>query len=89
MSTEAQRILNYTGDAVSAGAIVGAFIGFLPALAALGGILWYAIQIYESKTVQKMIRLRRMRQRLKRLTVRTALIQAASDAPAAATPATK
>lgn len=37
---------------ISLAAIGGAFVGILPPLAALGAIIWYAIQIYESRTFQ-------------------------------------
>lgn len=42
--------LAIAGDLVSAAAILGAFAGFLPPLAALGAIIWYVLQILESKT---------------------------------------
>lgn len=41
-----------TGHLVSLGAIVGVVAGLLPALAALGAVIWYGIAIYETKTVQ-------------------------------------
>ena len=40
------------GDVVSFFALIGVFIGFLPAIASLGALAWYGIQIWESKTVQ-------------------------------------
>lgn len=36
----------------SAGAVVAAFVGWLPPIAALLGIIWYAITISESATFQ-------------------------------------
>lgn len=63
------RILSWTADGVSAAAIVGAISGILPPLAALGGVIWYAIQIWESKTVQKHVRRLRARRRAIRLAV--------------------
>lgn len=45
-----------TGHVVSAGAIFGAFLGILPALAALGAVIWYAIAIYETHTVQSWLK---------------------------------
>jgi hypothetical protein len=50
----------HAADTVSAFAILGAFMGYLPAIAALGAVIWYAIQVYESKTVQGFLRERRM-----------------------------
>lgn len=41
--------------AASAIAIVGALIGWLPSIAALVGIIWYGLQIWESKTVQTLM----------------------------------
>lgn len=45
------QVLSHSADAISAVAIIGVFIGWLPGLAAVGALLWYCIQIYESKTV--------------------------------------
>ena len=39
-------------DLSAIGAILGSLAGYLPPMAALIGILWYAIQIWESDTVQ-------------------------------------
>lgn len=60
------RAINHSVDGLSAAAIVGAFMGYLPALAGLAGLIWYAIQIWESKTVQKWVRVRRSKARRKR-----------------------
>lgn len=40
------------GDAVSIGAVAGAIVGILPAVAAVLTIVWTAIRIYETRTVQ-------------------------------------
>ena len=53
-------------DTVSAVAILGAFMGLLPSLAALGALVWYAINIYESAPVQRWLRLHRHKRRRKR-----------------------
>lgn len=45
--------LKWFVDGVSAAAILGALIGALPAIAALVGVVYYIIQIYESNTFQK------------------------------------
>lgn len=45
--------------AISVAAILGTFAGWLPPLAALAAIIWYAINIYESKTVQAWLAQRR------------------------------
>lgn len=57
------RIMNHSVDGVAAGAIVGSLLGYLPAFAALAAIVWYAIQVYESKTVQKWVRVHRLKKR--------------------------
>lgn len=41
------------GDVISIGTVVGTFAGYLPAVAALLTIIWTAIRIYESHTVQR------------------------------------
>ena len=40
-------------DVISAGTVVAVLTGVLPALAALFTIVWTALRIYESVTVQK------------------------------------
>jgi hypothetical protein len=44
--------VTYVADIVSAGAIVGTILGYLPFIAAFFGLVWYLIQIWESRTVQ-------------------------------------
>lgn len=61
------RAFNLSIDGLSIAAIAGTFAGWLPPLAALAGILWYAVQIWESKTVQKRVRLWKLKARAKRL----------------------
>lgn len=69
-----QRPITFIVDSISAGAIVGTIMGYLPAIAALAAVIWYVIQIYESKTIQKMLRLKRLRSRVKRTAYRNAII---------------
>ena len=40
-------------DVVSAGVVVGSIAQFLPQIAALASIIWFAIRIWESDTIQK------------------------------------
>ena len=40
------------GHACALGAILGALIGWLPAIATAFAIIWYAFAIWETKTVQ-------------------------------------
>lgn len=46
-------LTHVTGHTLSLASIFGSFLGFIPAMAALAGFVWYMIQIYESETVQK------------------------------------
>lgn len=73
--THAYNVVRYTADGISGIAIVGTLLGYLPSIAALAGIIWYGVQIYESKTVQKGIR----RWRLKRRVARLAAKERAND----------
>lgn len=43
---------NTVGDVFAGGAILTSLLGYLPAIAAVIGVIWYLIQIWESKTVQ-------------------------------------
>ena len=42
-------------DAVSFGTVVGTLTGVLPSIAAIFTILWTAIRIYETDTVQRIL----------------------------------
>lgn len=57
------RVATHVADGISAVAIIGTILGYLPAFAALAAIIWYAVQIWESKTVQKYVRLHRRHKR--------------------------
>lgn len=76
-----------TLDFVSLGAIVGALSGLLPPLAGLAAIIWYVVQIWESKTLIKWRRVRRHRVRLRRLALARVDVQLASEETAASTQA--
>jgi len=58
---EPARHFSHILDWVSAGAVIGSIAGILPPIAAVFAIIWYCIQIYESKTVQNWIRRRKER----------------------------
>lgn len=45
----------HVGDALSVGAVVGTLAGWLPPIAALLTIVYTAIRIYESRTVQQFL----------------------------------
>lgn len=53
------RHLTAVADTISVGAALGALLGVFPPIAALAAALWYAVQIWESHTVQKWWRLHR------------------------------
>lgn len=57
-------MVTHTVDTAAAAAIVGAFAQLLPPIAALFACAWYAVQIYESKTVQDWLARRRVRKAL-------------------------
>lgn len=44
-----------TGDAVSIVTVIGTLAQVLPAIAALLTIIWTALRIYETETVQKLL----------------------------------
>lgn len=50
-----QETLKHIGDALSVGTVIATLAAWLPPLAALFTIIWTAIRIYETKTVQKFI----------------------------------
>lgn len=54
-------------DVLSLSAIVGTIAGYLPPIATLLAIVWYALQVYEGKTVQKWIKATRRSIRRRRL----------------------
>lgn len=56
-----------TAHAASLGALFATAMGYLPVLIAIVPAIYYAILTYESKTVQRWLRRRRLRKRLKRI----------------------
>lgn len=66
-----------TVDFAAAGAIIGAIAGLLPPLGALAALIWYGIQIYESKTIQRHVR----HARLKKIRHRLTLLEKQDDPP--------
>lgn len=47
--------------------ILATLASVLPAFAALAAVIWYAVQIYESDTCQKMLEARRMKRKARRI----------------------
>jgi hypothetical protein len=56
MSDQATEQLKLIGDVVSVTTAVGTLAGALPAIAALFTIVWTGIRIYETETVQGILR---------------------------------
>jgi hypothetical protein len=48
-----QDAIKYAVDAASIFTVVGTIVSVLPAVAAIFTIIWTAIRIYETKTVQR------------------------------------
>jgi hypothetical protein len=74
--------VGYTLDAAGLLAILGALLGWISPIAALIAILWYSIQIWESRTVQTWVQKRHER-RLVRLAAKLAALQLRTAASAA------
>lgn len=62
--------IRWIAETVNFGVLFAALVGILPAVTAIVGAVYYAIQIYESPTVQKWLKLRqetRVTRRIHRL----------------------
>jgi uncharacterized membrane protein YphA (DoxX/SURF4 family) len=60
-------LAHLAGHLTSLGAVAMVFLGALPALAALGAVIWYCIAIYETKTFQAWRARARARKRLAKM----------------------
>jgi chromate transport protein ChrA len=69
------HVLSWIGNGASGVAIVTTIFGWLPPAAALIAFVWYIIQIYESATVQKWIRSKRIR-KIARMKAQVLLMEA-------------
>lgn len=58
--------LNAVGNVASFGAIIGSITHLLPSFAAIVAVVWYLLEIYESKAVQDWLKHRRARHRHRR-----------------------
>lgn len=52
------------GDIASISVIIATFVNLAPAFAALGSLVWTALRIYETKTVQEYLQRRRKKRGL-------------------------
>ena len=55
---ELTQIAKGAGDATSIGVALATLVEILPALAALASLIWACIRIYETQTVQKLLKRR-------------------------------
>lgn len=51
--------IKHAADAVAVGTVIGTIAGWLPAVAALFTIIWTGIRIFESETVQRLLKRRK------------------------------
>lgn len=77
---DGHSISQWVGNGLGGAAIVTSLVGFLPAFAAMIALAWYLIQIYESKTVQHWLLMRRSR-KLVRLKARVLMMEAQGKPP--------
>lgn len=59
--------LALVGNLLSISAIAGAVMGIVPPIATVASLIWFCLEIWESETVQKWIRLHRHKKRRKRV----------------------
>ena len=72
-----------TGDVIGVGAIVAALLGYVTPVAAMVALIWYLIQIWESRTIQHYLNNRQMVRKAKkvaRLKAKAKVISAQLDA---------
>jgi hypothetical protein len=55
MTTNDQETLKHMIDGASILTVIGTLVEFLPAVSAVLSIIWVAIRIYETDTVQKLV----------------------------------
>jgi hypothetical protein len=58
---------HWVGHVTSIIAALGAFMGLLPSAVALVALIWYSVQLYESRTVQHYLRNRKMVRKAKKI----------------------
>ena len=71
---EDHHISQWIGNTFSVGTIIGAALGWLPAIGAIVAIIWYVIQIGESDTFRSW-RLRRHQKRVAKLEAKLAYLK--------------
>ncbi len=58
-----QEQIKHLGDALSIGTVIATIAGWLPAIAALLTIVWTGLRIFETPTVQKLLKKLRRKER--------------------------
>jgi hypothetical protein len=53
--SDASEQAKHVVDALSIGTVAGTLAGILPSIAAVFTIVWTAVRIYETKTIQKLL----------------------------------
>lgn len=56
---ELAQVAKGAGDVTSIGVAMAALVEIVPALAALASLIWACIRIYETETVQRLLKRRR------------------------------
>ncbi len=79
MSVVQAKLAAWGGDIVSAATTLAALTGLLAPVAALAGLTWYSIQIWESRTVQAWVALKRAEQKARKLARMHQNVQRACD----------
>jgi hypothetical protein len=69
------HVLAWIGNGASVGAIISTMTGWLPPAAAFIALVWYIIQIYESDTIQRWVKSRRIR-KIARMKAQVLLMEA-------------
>lgn len=87
MSNGGERLFNFPtvviGDTTALVAIGSSLVGWISPLAAIVALVWYAIQIWESRTIRSFVQARAQR-RIMRLKAKLASLQIRTVAQAAA-----
>lgn len=68
------NLIFWLGNTTSLGVIITTILGWVPAVAATIAIVWYMVQLYESKTIQRLIE-NRLRKKLIKLKAEAAHLE--------------
>jgi len=79
-TSHGQTAVNIVTNGTAAGIVISAVLSFLPPTAAMVALVWYFIQIWESKTVRGWVSRRRTR-KLARMKAAVLLMEAQMQPP--------